>query len=122
MTPTLLTVAVEQGTATFECQHLTCDDISWQVNETSLDNVKSQNITTDRILLPSAEFRHSLTIDTLLEYNQTIVECVAVFFKRTSVLTEPVVLLIQGLTVEQCTTCTCALSMLVFLRHSWKCE
>ena len=97
MTPTPLTVAVEQGTATFECQHLTCDGISWQVNETSLENVKSQNIITDRILLPSAEFRHSLTIDTLLEYNQTTVECVAVFFERTSVLTEPVVLLIQGL-------------------------
>ena len=29
MTPSPLTVAVEQGTATFQCQHSLADDINW---------------------------------------------------------------------------------------------
>ena len=101
ITPTSLTVAVELETATFQCQHLSCDGIGWRVNGMSLDTMNPPNITTDRILLSSADVQYTLTIVTLLEYNQTNVECVAIFFDRLPVLTETAVLLIQGLFLKR---------------------
>ena len=94
-------MAVEQETATFRCQHSTSDGIVWRVNGMSLDTMNPPNITTDRILLSSADVQYTLTIVTLLEYNQTNVECVAIFFDRLPVLTETAVLLIQGLFLKR---------------------
>ena len=114
MTPTSLTVAVEQETATFRCQHSTSDGIVWRVNGMSLDTMNPPNITTDRILLSSADVQYTLTIATLLEYNQTNVECVASFFDRLPVLTETAVLLIQGLLLKTVHSLSCLLLNYVY--------
>ena len=98
MSPSPLTVAVEQGTATFYCQCLTCDNISWRVNGTAENKINSPNISTDVIQENGGGKLYSLSIGTLLEFNQTTVECVAVFFDgRPSLFTPAVTLLIQGL-------------------------
>ena len=97
MAPSPLTVAVEQGRATFQCQHSLCDAVIWQVNGTSLNMTNLPNISCDE-LINSNIIIYTLSIKTLLKYNQTIVVCVAVFFDGTPPqFTAPVTLLIQGL-------------------------
>ena len=44
ITPSPLTVAVEQEVAVFVCQHLNSDGITWLVNGTSLNRINSPNI------------------------------------------------------------------------------
>ena len=96
MSPSPLTVAVEQGTATFYCQHLTCDSISWRVNGTAENKVNSPNISTGEIQQIGSG--RILSIGTLVEFNQTTVECVAFFIDGTPPqFTPAVTLLIQGL-------------------------
>ena len=86
MAPSPLTVAVKQGTATFQCQHSLCDAVFWQVNGASLNRANFPNIST------------TTSIRTLLKYNQTTIVCVALFFDGTPPqFTAPVALLIQGL-------------------------
>ena len=89
-------MAVEKGTATFYCQHSSCDSISWRVNGTAENKVISPNISTG-VIQPIGGGK-VLSIGTLLEFNQTTVECVAIFFDGTpSLFTPAVTLLIQGL-------------------------
>lgn len=98
--PSPLVLAVEQKIATFNCQHHTADAIGWKVNGTgpALDVINIPNITIDRLLLHGNDFLYTLIIGTLLEYNQTIIECVAIFFDgREQQSTAPVTLLSQGL-------------------------
>ena len=93
VTPSPLTVAVEQGTATFQCQHPQAVAIGWRVNGTSLNMANLQNIstaTTNDVTI--------LTISTLLVYNGTTVECVATFIDGSSPqFTPPVAFFIQGI-------------------------
>ena len=92
ITPSPLTVAVEQEVAVFVCQHLSSDGIAWLVNGTSLNRIISPDITTSNngtIFL--------LSIGTLLDYNETTVECVATFLDGSPpIFTPNVTLLIQG--------------------------
>ena len=96
MSPSPLTVAVEQRTATFYCQHSSSNVISWRVNGTAENMINSPNISTGEIIQIGRG--RILSIGTLLEFNQTTVECVAIFFDRTPLQVTPAVtLLIQGL-------------------------
>ena len=95
MVPSPLTVAVEQETATFKCQHSFAEDINWLLNGTSLNRAGLTNVSS------SVQFRgsvrtYTLLIGTLLEYNQTKIECVATLMDGLSQFAGVVTLLIQG--------------------------
>ena len=92
ITPSPLTVAVEQEVATFVCQHSSSDVIAWLVNGTATNRINSPDINTS-----SSGRMHVLTIGTLLEYSGTTVECVATFLDESPPIpTPPVMLLTQG--------------------------
>ena len=92
-TPSPLNMTVEQGVATFHCQHRSCDDISWKVNGTllSLQSVIKRP-------LSGGGFSSSLSIETHPDFNETTIQCVAIFFRILSPFqyTAPETLLIQG--------------------------
>ena len=92
-------MAVEQGTATFYCQHLSCDYVVWRVNGVADNNIHSPNISTDKMQGNGGNIYYlSIIIGTLLEFNQAKVECVATFLNGTQPqFTPAVTLLIQGL-------------------------
>ena len=97
ITPSPLTVAVEQGTAPFQCQHPLAIAIGWRVNGILLlKNADSQNLS-----VTSATTHNGVTIlsiGSLLENNGTTVECIATFFDGSSpILSTPVPLLVQGI-------------------------
>ena len=90
-------MAVEQGRATFRCQNSLCDAVNWQVNGTSVNRANLPNISINE-LQSSTVITYTLSIETLLKYNQMTVVCVASFFDGTPPqFTVPVTLLIQGL-------------------------
>ena len=90
-------MAVEQGTATFYCQHSSSDEISWRVNGTSEKQLNSPNIFSNNEMQGNDRI-YSLSIKNISEFYQTTVECVAIFFDSPSQLLSPTVtLLIQGL-------------------------
>ena len=96
--PSPLTVAVEQGTATFQCQCSHADFIDWRVNGLSLNiAVNLFNISATITRLSNINM---LSIETLLAYDGTIIECVAVFVDDGPLprleFTPPVTLRIQG--------------------------
>ena len=95
MIPSPINVTVEQQVAVFHCQHGSSDDIIWRVNETSPNSL---HITTEIVPLSGGGLRSSLSIRTLLGFNETTVECVAVFYRGSSPFqfTPPATLLIQG--------------------------
>ena len=98
ITPSPLTVAVEQGTATFQCHHPLADVISWRVNGISLSIAALPNVSTASVVTPNG-VAVILSVGTLLDYNGTTVECIATFIDGSPPqLTTPVVLLIQGTT------------------------
>ena len=72
--PSPLTVAVEQGTATFQCQHSLADVIGWRVNGMPLNVVNLPNVST-----ATPNDVTILSFSTLLVYNGTIIECIATF-------------------------------------------
>ena len=97
LVPSPLTVAVEQGTATFQCQHSLASAIGWRLNEIPLNTADFQNISTASIPGPNGFTTHLLLIGTLsLEYNGTTVACVAFFDGSLPRVTTSVSLLIQG--------------------------
>ena len=97
LVPSPLTVAVEQGIATFQCQHSVAAAVGWRVNGMSLYTANFQNISINSAPGPNGITSHTLSIGTLLEYNGTTIECVATFFDGSSpVFTPSVLLLIQG--------------------------
>ena len=69
---------MEQEVATFYCQHLTSDAITWRVNGKLLNRINLPDIT----ISINGTIR-SLSIGTLPEYNGTTVECVALFIDGT---------------------------------------
>ena len=93
--PSPLTVAVEQGTATFQCQHPLAISIGWRgrvngilQNVANLPNISTA--TPNNVTI--------LSIATLLVYNGITVECIASFIDGSSPQFTPLVqLLIQGI-------------------------
>ena len=100
MTPSSLNKTVEQGVAVFHCQHGSSDDITWKLNGKA---VSSPNVTIERVPLSSGGFYASLLIPTFLDFNQTTIECVAVFYRETDPFqfAPSVTLLIQGILLIQ---------------------
>ena len=96
MTPSSLNKTVEQGEAVFSCQHRSSDDITWRVNGTSIsshDNISELGVPVD-----DGHFASFLSIPTLPGFNNTIIECGAVFFDNFRLLfTPPATLLVQGI-------------------------
>ena len=97
LVPSPLTVAVEQGTASFQCQHPFANGINWLLNGTSPNRAGLIS------LFSSVHFNgsirsYALSFGILLEYNQTTVQCVAIFTDGSPPqFAEAVTLLIQGL-------------------------
>ena len=93
ITPSPLTVAVEQGTATFQCQHPLADAIGWRVNGILLNMANLPNIST-----ATPNDVTILSIATLLLYNGIIIECIAAFIDGSPPqFTTPIAFLIQGI-------------------------
>ena len=97
MTPSSVNKTVEQGEAVFCCQHRNSDAIIiWRVNGTSI--ISRDNITEWRVPVGDGHFISSLSIATLPGFNNTTIECGAVFFDGSPLqFTPPVTLLIQGM-------------------------
>ena len=90
-------MAVEQRKAVFHCQHGSSDNIIWRVilNGTSLN---SSEIFIEGVHL-NGGYMSSLSVRTLLSFNETTIQCVAVFLQGLTPFqyTIPVTLLIQGI-------------------------
>ena len=96
MTPSSLNKTVEQGEAVFHCQHRRSDDIIWRVNGTSISS--SDNISEWRVPVGDGSFVYFLSIATLPGFNNTTIECGAIFFDGSPLqFTPPVTLLIQSI-------------------------
>ena len=96
--PSPLTVAVEQGIASFQCQHSLADVIGWRVNGKPLNVVNLGNISSSTVTVYTVDGATMLSIGTHLEYNGTIIDCVAIFFNGSPPqFSVPVALLVQGL-------------------------
>ncbi len=95
-TPSSLNKTVEQGEAVFRCQHRSSDDIIWRVNGAA---ISSPNISEWRVPVGDGGFASFLSIPTLPGFNNTTIECVAIFLANFFVLlTAPAtLLLIQGM-------------------------
>jgi hypothetical protein len=88
---------VEQGTATFHCQHPLADGIGWRVNGIPLNVATLQNVSAASVGTPNGA-TPTLSIGTLLVYNGITIECIATFFDGSlPQFTVPVALLIQGI-------------------------
>ena len=94
-------MAVEQENATFHCRYLLADVISWRVNGTLLNTAATfSNISAISFAGVNGVSTHILSIGTLLVYNGTTIECVAVFIDGSSPqYTAPVPLFIQGIII-----------------------
>ena len=91
-------MAVEQGTATFQCQHSLAGAIGWRVNGIPLNTANFQNISTTSTSGSNGVSTHILSIRTLLEYNRATIECIATFLDGSSPkVTISVLFLIQGI-------------------------
>ena len=103
MNPTSQNKTVEQGVAVFHCQHRSCDDIVWNLN-----NRRTNNVTNTP--LSSGGFNSSLTIETQLNSSGSTVQCICVFFRNTpSELSAPAILLVQGKCMCMSTDLPCIL-------------
>ena len=82
--------------AKFWCQHSTADSIGWRINGTSLGSFHPKNVSTEGLTTPNG-LSHALIISAVAAYNETLVECVAIFFDGSAPRVTPsVTLLIQG--------------------------
>ena len=90
-------MAVEQRTATFQCQHSLAGAVGWRVNGIPLNTANFQNISATSTPGFNGITTHILSIGTLLEYNGVTIECVAFFDRSSPQFTPPVPLLIQGI-------------------------
>ena len=98
--PLIMTVAVEQGIATFQCQHSLAVAIGWRVNGTLLNTVNFQNISATSVSGHNGVSTHILSIGTPLKYNGTAIECIATFIDGSPPqVTTSVPLLIQGIII-----------------------
>ena len=99
ISPSPLTVAVEQGTATFQCQHPLAIAIGWRVNGILLNVATFPNISDASVGTPNG-VTTILSISTILMYNETTIECIATFIDGSLPQFTPLVtLLIQGIII-----------------------
>ena len=119
MTPSPLNVTVEQGVATFYCQHGSSNDIAWRIDGTSPNVIPTTS--TETVSLSGGGLWSSLSIATLPEYNRTTIDCVAVFYQGLPLLqfTESVTLLIQGMSIRS-THYSDVSKIFWCLRYTWK--
>ena len=82
--------------AVFPCQHPTADGIAWRINGSALWYFP-EGVNTNQ----NSDGVFSLTIIALSKYNQTVIECVALFINFPSQETNPVIMMIQG-THKEC--------------------
>lgn len=102
LTPSSLTVAVEQRVASFKCVYtdLNAVNIDWRVNGTLLSRRGLSNVTANTQLTDGV-VTSVLSVGTLLEYNNSRIQCVGSSsdgrsFVATFFLNPPVKLHIQG--------------------------
>ena len=88
--PVSLNVIVDT-VAVLQCQHTSADGINWRINGSTLRDLP-EGVSTYR----SSDGIYILTIIALLKYNQTVVECVALFDDFPSERTNPAALMVQG--------------------------
>ena len=78
--------------AVFRCEHRSADAIFWRINGTSLSSRPdlSGDFNDDII--------HNLTVTALTKYNNTLIQCVAVFVSDNNQpeITAPAILKVQG--------------------------
>ncbi len=114
---------MEQGTATFQCQHPLAVLVGWRVNGTPLNVANLQNISAANVGTPNG-VTTILSISTpRLVYNGITVECIATLFDGSSPQsTSPVTLRIQGTCnyTLYCTTLKCSLDK-NFTKPSYLC-
>ena len=105
--PSSINVTVGQERR-FQCQHSTADTITWRVNGTRLSDNHPLNIVTHTEMSSSGSSNnlssmavnivHILTIQGAQVYNETTIQCEAVFFDSSpSELSPEVVSLVQGI-------------------------
>ena len=92
-------MAVEQGIATFQCQHQHADVITWHLNGTSI-NRAGLGLVYSSVQFNGSVITYTLSIGALIKYNQTTVECVALFFESPPQMSQAVMLLIQGRLID----------------------
>ena len=96
VSPSPLTVAVEQGTAAFQCRHPLAIAIGWRVNGI-LSVATIPNVSIANVVTPNG-VTTILSISTILVYNETTIECIATFIDGSLPQFTPLVtLLIQGI-------------------------
>ena len=117
--PTPVNASVEQGRATFSCQHSLADSIQWSLNGTARNRLNLPNISVYDDPSDGDGTRHILSIETLPQYNQTTIECVASFNESPSKDTPPVTLLIQGMYMLILMHTLHRLPVVIY-RHSWQ--
>ena len=84
VTPSSVNKTVEQGEAVFCCQHRSSDAIIiWRVNGTS---ISSHNISTLVVPVGDGGFASFLSIATHPGFNNTVIECGAVFLDGSPLL------------------------------------
>ena len=87
----------------FQCQHSLAEVIIWRVNGIPLERAANfSNVSVTSFVGVNGVSTH-LSIGTLLVYNGTTIDCVAVFIDGSSSpqYTAPVALLIQGIIIVQ---------------------
>ncbi len=100
--PSSINVTVGQERR-FRCQHSTADTITWRINGTRLSDNHPQNIVTHTEMSSSnnhssVDVVHILTIQGAQIYNETTIQCEAVFFDTSpSEVSPEVVSLVQGI-------------------------
>ena len=85
----------------FKCQHPSAFTITWRINGSSVGANPPPDITIGNIRDEDHNLVYTLTVIALFQYNNTVVECVAVFFNDTTQTythetTPPVTLTIKG--------------------------
>ena len=90
LSPMPLNITVDT-VAVFQCQHTTADGINWRINGSTLRDLP-QTVSTDR----TSDGIFTLTITAHSNYNQTVIECVALFADSPSERTNQASLIVQG--------------------------
>ena len=100
--PSSINVTVGQERR-FQCQHSNADTITWRINGTRLSDNHPLNIVTHTEMRSSNNHSsvtvvHILTIQGAQVYNETTIQCEAVFFDTSpSDLSPEVISLVQGI-------------------------
>jgi hypothetical protein len=91
ISPASLNVTVDT-VAVFQCQHATAHGMNWKINDSILQDLP-EGFSTDR----SDDHVFSLNIEALAEYNNTVIQCLALFTDPPSEESEQSTMMIQGI-------------------------